>query len=260
MLALIVNLVEFSRRNAVLVTAVVLLLALFGGHYTATHISIDTDIDKLINPDLPWRKQQKALDQRLPAERRPLRDRHRRQDARPGGRRAPPRSPKARSREGRCSRPCASPRAGDFFRHNGLLFLLQGGRAEFRRPDHRGAAASSARSPPIPSLRGVFDRARSPGAGRRPRRHRAQARSTAPFDAVAQAVEARARGPLRAAVLADPDDRAQARPARAAPLRPDAAGARLRRRSSPARARERRRHEDARAASASRPSAASRCA
>ena len=66
MLALIVHLVEFSRRNAALVTAVVLLLALFGGHYTVNHFSIDTDIDKLISPDLPWRKQQKALDQAFP--------------------------------------------------------------------------------------------------------------------------------------------------------------------------------------------------
>jgi hopanoid biosynthesis associated RND transporter like protein HpnN len=66
MLGLIVGLVEFSRRNAVLVTAVVLLLTLFGGHYAANHFSIDTDIDKLISPDLPWRKQQKALDQAFP--------------------------------------------------------------------------------------------------------------------------------------------------------------------------------------------------
>jgi uncharacterized protein len=66
MLALIVRLVEFSRRNAALVTAVLLLLALFSGHYAANHFSIDTDIDKLISPDLPWRKQQKALDQAFP--------------------------------------------------------------------------------------------------------------------------------------------------------------------------------------------------
>ncbi len=66
MLALIVGLVEFSRRNAALVTALALLLALFGGYYAAKHFSIDTDVDKLISPDLPWRKQQKALDQAFP--------------------------------------------------------------------------------------------------------------------------------------------------------------------------------------------------
>ena len=66
MVDLIVDLVEFSRRNPVPVTAVVLLLALFGGHYAANHFSIDTDVDKLISADLPWRKQQKALDQAFP--------------------------------------------------------------------------------------------------------------------------------------------------------------------------------------------------
>ncbi len=66
MLRLITNLVEFSRRNAAAVTAVALVLAIFGGYYAAGHFSIDTDVDKLINPDLPWRQREKALDTAFP--------------------------------------------------------------------------------------------------------------------------------------------------------------------------------------------------
>ncbi|HZB93016.1 MAG TPA: MMPL family transporter [Stellaceae bacterium] len=66
MIAFIVKLVEVSRRNAAAVVAAVVLLAIAGGYYTAGHISIDTDVDKLINPDLPWRQQQRALDAAFP--------------------------------------------------------------------------------------------------------------------------------------------------------------------------------------------------
>ncbi|HUH86332.1 MAG TPA: hopanoid biosynthesis-associated RND transporter HpnN, partial [Stellaceae bacterium] len=66
MATLIAQLVEWSRRHAVAVTVVVLLATLLGANYTVDHISIDTDIDKLINPDLPWRKQEKALDEAFP--------------------------------------------------------------------------------------------------------------------------------------------------------------------------------------------------
>ena len=66
MLTLITNLVEFSRRNAALVTVTLLLLAIAGGYYAAGHFSIDTDVDKLINPNLPWRQREKALDTAFP--------------------------------------------------------------------------------------------------------------------------------------------------------------------------------------------------
>jgi uncharacterized protein len=66
MIGLITNVVEFSRRNAAAVALVILALSIAGGYYTANHISIDTDIDKLINPDLPWRKQEQALNQAFP--------------------------------------------------------------------------------------------------------------------------------------------------------------------------------------------------
>lgn len=66
MLALISRLVELSRRNAALVTAVVVLLTVAGGYYGAQQRIIDTDLDKLINPELQWRKLEKALDDAFP--------------------------------------------------------------------------------------------------------------------------------------------------------------------------------------------------
>src|SRR5580704_4403282 len=66
MLTLISRLVELSRRNAALVTAVIVLLTIAGGFYGAAQLSIDTDLDKLINPELPWRKLEKALDEAFP--------------------------------------------------------------------------------------------------------------------------------------------------------------------------------------------------
>jgi hopanoid biosynthesis associated RND transporter like protein HpnN len=66
MIGLITNVVELSRRNAAVVALIILALSIAGGYYTAGHISIDTDIDKLINPDLPWRKQEQALNDAFP--------------------------------------------------------------------------------------------------------------------------------------------------------------------------------------------------
>jgi uncharacterized protein len=66
MIGFITNVVELSRRNAAVVALIILALGIAGGYYTAGHISIDTDIDKLINPDLPWRKQEQALNDAFP--------------------------------------------------------------------------------------------------------------------------------------------------------------------------------------------------
>jgi uncharacterized protein len=66
MLAFITGLVETSRRHAAALTAVLLLLAVAGGYYAAQNISIDTNVDKLINPNLPWREQERKLDQAFP--------------------------------------------------------------------------------------------------------------------------------------------------------------------------------------------------
>ena len=66
MAALITQLVDLSRRNAAAIAVAVLLLTIAGGYYLTEHLSIDTDIEKLINPDLAWRQREKALDAAFP--------------------------------------------------------------------------------------------------------------------------------------------------------------------------------------------------
>jgi uncharacterized protein len=62
----IVRLVDFSRRHAVLNALAALVLTLVAGWYAATHLSIDTDIQKLLPSDLPWRQNELALDSAFP--------------------------------------------------------------------------------------------------------------------------------------------------------------------------------------------------
>src|ERR1700738_1564796 len=66
MVALITRLVDLSRRNAAAIAVGVLLLTIAGGYYLTQHLSIDTDIEKLINPDLAWRQREKVLDAAFP--------------------------------------------------------------------------------------------------------------------------------------------------------------------------------------------------
>ena len=61
-----VRIVDACRRYAWLVTAAYLILAVASGFYAATHLSLDTDLDKLISADVPWRQQANALDQAFP--------------------------------------------------------------------------------------------------------------------------------------------------------------------------------------------------
>lgn len=155
MLALIVNLVEFSRRNAVLVTAVVLLLALFGGHYAATHFTIDTDVDKLISDDLPWRKQQKARDQAFPQNADLLLVVV---DAKTPDRAADGTAALADklAAEKALFKGVRQPDAGDFFRKNGVLFLSKEEVQSFA--DQLIAAQPLIGTLAVdPTVRGVFD-------------------------------------------------------------------------------------------------------
>lgn len=57
MIDLLSRLVEFCRRRAPFILAATALLTGLGGFYTAGHLRIDTDTDKLISPDLPWQRQ-----------------------------------------------------------------------------------------------------------------------------------------------------------------------------------------------------------
>ncbi len=59
-------LVDLSRRFACLVTLLGVALTAASGYYASTHLSLDTDVDKLLDPNLPWRKREVAYDKEFP--------------------------------------------------------------------------------------------------------------------------------------------------------------------------------------------------
>jgi hopanoid biosynthesis associated RND transporter like protein HpnN len=62
----IARIVEWSRSHALLLVTVVLALTVAGGIYSARNIAIDTDLDKLISQDLPWRQRAAEMDKAFP--------------------------------------------------------------------------------------------------------------------------------------------------------------------------------------------------
>jgi hypothetical protein len=54
------------RRHAWSVIAPAAALAFVFGSYAARHLAIDTDINRLISPDLPWRRQELAFSRAFP--------------------------------------------------------------------------------------------------------------------------------------------------------------------------------------------------
>ncbi len=58
--------VEFCRRHAAAVAAIYLILAALGIFFSASRLSIDTDLNKLISSNVPWRQQEQALDEAFP--------------------------------------------------------------------------------------------------------------------------------------------------------------------------------------------------
>lgn len=66
MIALVTRLVEFSRRHAAAVAALILVLVALIGLLTARHLAIDTDTGKLFSPTLPWRQAELKLDREFP--------------------------------------------------------------------------------------------------------------------------------------------------------------------------------------------------
>ncbi len=155
MIELIVRLVEFSRRRAGWVVGaaggLVVLAALFGGR----HLAIDTDLDKLISRDLPWRKTAAALDRDFP------------QDsdllvvvidgATPDQAADAADALAARlAAEPRLFRRVREPGGSPFFRQNGLLFLPTGQVQKFA-DDMIAAQPLIGTLAADPNLRGVFD-------------------------------------------------------------------------------------------------------
>ena len=63
---LIVRVVEFSRRRAIIVVGAIILVAAVAGISAARRLAIDTDLGKLISQDLPWQKAAAELDREFP--------------------------------------------------------------------------------------------------------------------------------------------------------------------------------------------------
>jgi len=62
----IARVVEWSRAHALIVVAAALALAIASGFYAASRITVDTDLDKLISANLPWRKLAQEMDKAFP--------------------------------------------------------------------------------------------------------------------------------------------------------------------------------------------------
>jgi len=63
---LIARIVDWSREHARSLVAALLLLTVAAGVYAVRGINIDTDLDKLIAQDLPWRKLEAEMDKAFP--------------------------------------------------------------------------------------------------------------------------------------------------------------------------------------------------
>jgi uncharacterized protein len=63
---LLVGLVDFCRRNAVLIFACALAVAGLAGVYAARHLGISTDTDKMFAASLPWRQRELAFEADFP--------------------------------------------------------------------------------------------------------------------------------------------------------------------------------------------------
>src|SRR6185312_1537581 len=64
--AFIARLVAFAHRRAAVVAVAALALTLAAVWYAAGHLSINTDIGRLLPRDLPWRQNEIALDRAFP--------------------------------------------------------------------------------------------------------------------------------------------------------------------------------------------------
>jgi len=62
----IVKTVDICSRHPWRVLAVALILAIVSGYYFVAHFAINTDISKLISPDLPWRQREVAFAKAFP--------------------------------------------------------------------------------------------------------------------------------------------------------------------------------------------------
>src|SRR5438552_3692967 len=64
--AKIASIVNTCTRHAWTIVALAAILTVFTSYYSARHFSINTDVNKLISPDLPWRQRELAIDRAFP--------------------------------------------------------------------------------------------------------------------------------------------------------------------------------------------------
>src|SRR5690242_10699652 len=62
----VTRIVDTCRRHPWPLALATLLLAVVIAWYTAGHLGMNTDVDKLISPDLPWRQREAAFDKAFP--------------------------------------------------------------------------------------------------------------------------------------------------------------------------------------------------
>jgi hopanoid biosynthesis associated RND transporter like protein HpnN len=60
---LVVRIIHFCARRAWLVVAIALVAAVAAGVYSVRHFAINSDINALLSPDLPWRKRERAFEE-----------------------------------------------------------------------------------------------------------------------------------------------------------------------------------------------------
>ena len=63
---IIVAIVDFSRRRAIWITAGILVLTVIGAVVAVRGLRVDTDIDKLMSPDLQWRQREVQMEHAFP--------------------------------------------------------------------------------------------------------------------------------------------------------------------------------------------------
>jgi hopanoid biosynthesis associated RND transporter like protein HpnN len=184
-------LVDGCRRRASAIAVLALVATVSLGWWAATHLSIDTDTERIISPDLPWRKREAAFDALFPQNNAVLAIVV---DAESGGRAddaAAALAARLRA-DPALFRTVRRPEGGDFFVRNGLLFLpvdeLQAMIDEVIAAQPLiGTIAAD------PSLRGVFDALGLALEGVQ-RDETSLEALEAPFGALAAAIEAAAAG------------------------------------------------------------------
>ncbi len=66
LISLLTRLVDFSRRCALSMALVALIVSLALGWFVATHFKLNADVNQLLSADLPWRKQEAQMEKAFP--------------------------------------------------------------------------------------------------------------------------------------------------------------------------------------------------